>query len=94
MRLEFFIRRVNSVFYKKGVVFFSKKLSFLIKIADFVNISIWEGKKRVISANVIDHMFMFMFIAVKIFEIAMCFVVICTNLLRLSFKIEFFIKCA
>jgi len=91
--LEFFIRRVNLVFYKKGVVFY-KKLPFLIKIADFVNISIWEGKKRVISANVIDHMFMFMFIAVKIFDIAMCFVVICTNLLRLSFKIEFFIKCA
>ena len=91
--MEFFIRRVNLVFYKKGVVFY-KKLSFLIKIADFVNISIWEGKKRVISANVIDLMFMFMFIAVKIFDIAMCFVVICTNLLRLSFKIEFFIKCA
>ena len=72
-----------------------KKLSFLIKIADFVNISIWEGKKRVISANVIDHMFMFMFIAVKIFDIAMCLVVICTVFfLRLSFKIEFFIKCA
>jgi len=51
-------------------------LPFLIKIADFVNISIWEGKKRVISANVIDHMFMF--IAVKIFDIAMCLVVICT----------------
>ena len=93
MRLKFFIRRVNLVFYKKGVVFY-KKLSFLIKIADFVNISIGEGKKRVISANVTDHMFMFMFIAVKIFDIAMCFVVICTNLLRLSFKIEFFIKCA
>ena len=31
-----------------------------------------------ISANVIDHMFMFMFIAVKIFDIAMCLVVICT----------------
>ena len=74
---------------------FYKKLPFLIKIADFVNISIWEGKKRVISANVIDHMFMFMFIAVKIFDIAMCLVVICTVFfLRLSFKIEFFIKCA
>ena len=45
LRLEFFIRRVNLVFYKKGVVFY-KKLSFLIKIADFVNISIWEGKKE------------------------------------------------
>ena len=30
---------VNLVFYKKGVVFY-KKLPFLIKIADFVNISI------------------------------------------------------
>ena len=48
----------------------------MIKIADFVNIRVWEGKKRVISANVIDHMFMF--IAVKIFDIAMCLVVICT----------------
>ena len=93
MRLEFFIRRVNLVFYKKGVVFY-KKLPFLIKIVDFVIFSILEGEKRVISANVTDHMFMFMFIAVKIFDIAMCFVVICTNLLRLSFKIEFFIKCA
>ena len=64
MRLEFFIRRVNLVFYKKGVVFY-KKLSFLIKIADFVNISIWEGKKRVISANVIDPMFIL--IAVEFF---------------------------
>ena len=46
-----------------------------------------------ISANVIDHMFMFMFIAVKIFDIAMCLVVICTVFfLRLSFKIEFFYK--
>ena len=45
MRLEFFIRRVNLVFYKKGVVFY-KKLPFLIKIADFVNISILEGKKE------------------------------------------------
>jgi len=27
---------------------------------------------------VIDHMFMFMFIEVKIFDIAMCLVVICT----------------
>ena len=45
-------------------------------MADLVNISILEGKKRVISANVIDHMFMF--IAVKIFDIAMCLVVKCT----------------
>ena len=75
MRLEFFYKEGHLVFYKKGVVFY-KKLPFLIKIADFVNISIWEGKKRVISANVIDHMFMF--IAVKIFDIAMCLVVICT----------------
>ena len=71
MRLEFFIRRVNLVFYKKGVVFY-KKLSFLIKIADFVNISIGEGKKRVISANVIDHMFMFILIEVNIFFILQC----------------------
>ena len=43
MRLEFFIRRVNLDFYKKGVVFY-KQLPFLIKIADFVNIRVWEGK--------------------------------------------------
>ena len=55
MRLEFFIRRVNLVFYKKGVVFY-KKLPFLIKIVDFVIFSILEGEKRVISANVIDPM--------------------------------------
>ena len=36
-----------------------KKLPFLIKIADFVNFSILEGKKRVISANVIDPMFLY-----------------------------------
>ena len=71
MRLEFFIRRVNLVFYKKGVVFY-KKLPFLIKIADFVNISILEGKKRVNSANVIDPMFMFMLIEVNIFFILQC----------------------
>jgi len=53
-------------------------LPFLIEIADFVNIGMWKGKKRVISANVIDHMFVFMFIAVKTFDIAMCLVVICT----------------
>ena len=79
MRLEFFIRRVNLVFYKKGVVFFYKKLPFLIKIADFVNFSILEGKKRVISANVIDPMFLYC-------NVFGCYM---HNLLRLSLKIEF-----
>jgi len=41
--MEFFIRRVSLVFYKKGIVFY-KELPFLIKIADFVNIRVWEGK--------------------------------------------------
>ena len=57
-----------------------KKLPFLIKIADFVNFSILEGKRRVISANVIDPMFLY------------CNVFGCNmhKLLRLSLKIEFF----
>ena len=43
LRLEFFISRVNLVFYKKEVVFYKRSL-FLIKIADFVNFSIFKGK--------------------------------------------------
>ena len=73
--LEFFIRRANLIVYKKGVDFY-KKLPFLIKIADFVNFSILEGKK----ATVIDPMFLY------------CNVFGCNmhKLLRLSLKIEFF----
>ena len=56
MRFEFFISRVNVVFFIKKGVFFYKKSPLLIKIADFVNFSILEGKKRVILANVIDPM--------------------------------------
>ena len=41
--MEFFISRVNLVFYKKEVVFY-KRSPFLIKIADFVNFSIFKGK--------------------------------------------------
>jgi len=75
LRLEFFYKEGQFSFL---YLYFYKKLPFLINIADFVNISIWKGKKRRISANVIDHMFMFMLIEVKIFDIAMCLVVICT----------------
>ena len=46
LRLEFFISRVNLVFYKKKYVVFYKILPLLIKIANFANFSIFgKGKK-------------------------------------------------
>ena len=90
LRLEFFIRRVNLVFYKKGVVFY-KKLPFLIKnrwFRDFLHFG--RGKKSDFSkcewfyVNVIDPIFLY-------YNVFSCYM---HNLLRLSFKIEFFIKSA
>ena len=76
---------VGSIFfiYKEEVVFY-KKAPFSIKIADFVNFSILEGKKRVISANVIDPIFLYC-------NVFGCYM---HNLLILWLKIEFFIKSA
>ena len=90
LRLKFFIRRVNLVFYKKGVVFY-KKLPFLIKnrwFRDFLHFG--RGKKSDFSkcewfyVNVIDPIFLY-------YNVFSCYM---HNLLRLSFKIEFFIKSA
>ena len=55
LRLEFFISRVNLVFYKKEVVFY-KRSPFLIKIADFVNFSIFKGKYLLVWNEYIDSL--------------------------------------